>query len=983
MANFELETILRNKYKDQIENLDIFSPRHGGFELKLIEVKKELRGSGIGTKIMRDICSYADEHGLIIVLSPSEIKTNKLIKWYKEFDFHENKGRNKDFRWINRMIRYPLGLTRSKWIDKFPNAEACISEASIVWPEKWLKYVSDEDLAYLYAVSDNFIGFLTNAMLKNFSGVVYRKSEYHEQEHDNDALFWTTDKSVAEEFKGELRKLSYDGKAWLISEYLDNNHRRLADIKHSIGGDSSLYELEDILATALAYNASEKGVVVIPNRFIKKDDISEASTKWPTGNNIDGNSIKQYLNDSDNGIMWDNFGIEDSIWELKEIKISDIKPFKLESLEDEKTAIKYSKLKTDMPPPVIDESGNILDGFHRVRAAIINKKDTIKAFIPKKSSTANSESLKALYRNNSVVIYDSNKLNEVDEDNDIYLHNAIIGVVDLRFNNTFKCYEVESIYAYSGRGMELLEITASAIYPNYLITDRTNRITKPAEKLFNKMLSNGYFSVSDIDSDYNPFQFSNKKFLAQDNSLYNNLKANTNKELETLIIEEGDAILRYEMKQIYASVATASDYIVREDSMPDKYIVSKWEGDKEPSSVYVVFKNNLGNFKCNCPSSTYRKSCSHIDIVKKWIKLKKPEGKIIEAQITTSEVDLIDIVSMHLDVFDKRATNLGWSNPEKITCKILDIAKKQQEKFVMLSPKKIMYEKAKVQSSNDGSYTNLEKIRIRNACKNFLKSFLKNFISDLNEFKLKNTWLNINEIINPFLCIDWENIDINTKATGFTKNEDNMKELLEKSGIKVINNKIAKADVEKAKKILLDSKKASAEATKNGFRFENMSGGQHIQESTHWGNGDDVTPIIKIGHFSGGDGEDEYYKPEATKDLREEFKKVLPELINAGKEYDNAVESIMLNNGFRPLAGKVRDDRLKTSKASIYLTRKQIGEYRSTIVNIHNELNSLKDDIAGLDGDGLILDLVEKAYKIVEELYQNFNADSEEINVVE
>lgn len=132
MSDFMLETDLRNKYKDSIEYLDIFPPKHGAFELKLIEVKKEKRGTGVGTKIMRDICDYADSNGYIIVLSPSEIKTSKLIKWYKGFDFLENKGRNKDFRFWSRMIRYPLGLTRSKWIDKYP-AEA---EQTVSWKPK-------------------------------------------------------------------------------------------------------------------------------------------------------------------------------------------------------------------------------------------------------------------------------------------------------------------------------------------------------------------------------------------------------------------------------------------------------------------------------------------------------------------------------------------------------------------------------------------------------------------------------------------------------------------------------------------------------------------------------------------------------------------------------------------------------------------------------------------------------------------------------
>jgi ribosomal protein S18 acetylase RimI-like enzyme len=121
----KIEDELRDKYFNYLSkgpkgfpHLDIFDLKErDAIELKLIEVSPEHRGKGIGRKIMDDLIQWADANKKIIVLSPSEIKTNKLIKWYKEFDFLENKGRNKDFRFMNRMIRYPLGLTRSKWID--------------------------------------------------------------------------------------------------------------------------------------------------------------------------------------------------------------------------------------------------------------------------------------------------------------------------------------------------------------------------------------------------------------------------------------------------------------------------------------------------------------------------------------------------------------------------------------------------------------------------------------------------------------------------------------------------------------------------------------------------------------------------------------------------------------------------------------------------------------------------------------------------
>jgi ParB-like chromosome segregation protein Spo0J len=124
----QLEDHLRAKYKGKLEEhangapmLDLMDKtEYGAFELKLIQVKKDQRGRGVGGQVMNDLLKYADDNNYIIVLSPSEIKTAKLIKWYKSFDFMENKNRNKDFRFMSRMIRYPHGMTRSKWIDANP-----------------------------------------------------------------------------------------------------------------------------------------------------------------------------------------------------------------------------------------------------------------------------------------------------------------------------------------------------------------------------------------------------------------------------------------------------------------------------------------------------------------------------------------------------------------------------------------------------------------------------------------------------------------------------------------------------------------------------------------------------------------------------------------------------------------------------------------------------------------------------------------------
>ena len=78
--------------------------------LSKIEVSGDERNAGQGTKAMQDIVDRMDREGAIIALTPDDAfggNKNRLIKFYKRFGFVPNKGRNKDFRFRETMIRYP------------------------------------------------------------------------------------------------------------------------------------------------------------------------------------------------------------------------------------------------------------------------------------------------------------------------------------------------------------------------------------------------------------------------------------------------------------------------------------------------------------------------------------------------------------------------------------------------------------------------------------------------------------------------------------------------------------------------------------------------------------------------------------------------------------------------------------------------------------------------------------------------------------
>lgn len=98
---------IKKKYKDEFSKINIYE-----FDDKIsidLIVTKE-KNTGAGTRLMQDICEYADKEKKTIILSPSdEFGGNKkrLIEFYKRFGFVENKGKNKEFSIFESMYRLP------------------------------------------------------------------------------------------------------------------------------------------------------------------------------------------------------------------------------------------------------------------------------------------------------------------------------------------------------------------------------------------------------------------------------------------------------------------------------------------------------------------------------------------------------------------------------------------------------------------------------------------------------------------------------------------------------------------------------------------------------------------------------------------------------------------------------------------------------------------------------------------------------------
>ena len=128
----------------------------------------------------------------------------------------------------------------------------------------------------------------------------------------------------------------------------------------------------------------------------------------------------------------------------------------------------------------------------------------------------------------------------------------------------------------------------------------------------------------------------------------------------------------------------------------------------------------------------------------------------------SNDATLTEIVDAYLDGFKCEAIEIGWSNPEVVTKSIMVVVENQISKLKTSPNKKVKYE---TDASNYDPYTRLEKVRIKNACKNFFKRFLQEFIQVLKSFKNDgNNWLDITAIIKPITSIDWDDIKISPKS---------------------------------------------------------------------------------------------------------------------------------------------------------------------------------------------------------------------------
>jgi predicted GNAT family acetyltransferase len=108
------ETSIMDAIKAAAPDVDarVMDIKDDSFVLSKIEVPEDIRGQGKARDAMEAMIKYADDNGMKIALSPSAdfgASKSKLTKFYKSLGFVDNKGKNKDFRFQETLIRYAKG----------------------------------------------------------------------------------------------------------------------------------------------------------------------------------------------------------------------------------------------------------------------------------------------------------------------------------------------------------------------------------------------------------------------------------------------------------------------------------------------------------------------------------------------------------------------------------------------------------------------------------------------------------------------------------------------------------------------------------------------------------------------------------------------------------------------------------------------------------------------------------------------------------
>ena len=237
-------------------------------------IPKDKRGQGLGSEVMRKLVDEADQLGKTITLSPSThfgaTSVGRLIKFYKKFNFVENKGKHKDFTISDAMYRLPSKDKDINHVKKLSNLFLNISNTDFNLDN--IKIKENKVIQNLLKLAQEF-----EEKLKSNKKSINEVEEYLGDE-------WTLSDSVIEflENNGDVNSKDID-KLLNVYSLKDENYSILLSF---INGDDVDNYKKYIKSFKKLYGTSYVDQLLGRIEDLKEDELDESS-HFENINNID------------------------------------------------------------------------------------------------------------------------------------------------------------------------------------------------------------------------------------------------------------------------------------------------------------------------------------------------------------------------------------------------------------------------------------------------------------------------------------------------------------------------------------------------------------------------------------------------------------------------------------------------------------------------------------------------------------------------
>lgn len=236
------------KWKDSgVDNFISHRKSYNQIYLSHIKVPVDHQRKGIGTLFMRDLTQHADHIGASIVASPSSdfgASKTRLIKFYKNHGFVENKGRNKDYTISETMYRNPSLKKEMMFIqpdklgvpsNSLPSVKSNVIPRSSL-PTEFDKWFGDSRVS----VNGNPIEVYHGT--PDITGI-HSSGEFR---HNPDGIFFTNDLATAKSYADDRRAFDYQS---AIPGIIHAHLKMSNPLIHDHGG-KEWFGTEKIIATA-------------------------------------------------------------------------------------------------------------------------------------------------------------------------------------------------------------------------------------------------------------------------------------------------------------------------------------------------------------------------------------------------------------------------------------------------------------------------------------------------------------------------------------------------------------------------------------------------------------------------------------------------------------------------------------------------------------------------------------------------------------